>query len=596
MAGADITRGFRSLRTILLVSAGLAASAVSAAAQKDDGWVAQEVVQQLPAKNSLSLNAALARLGKNPRDVEALIDAGKAALAMGDADAAVGFFSRADQVSPGNPRVKAGLAGALVRNENPFDAIPLFEEAERGGGLDGTFAADRALAYDLVGDNATAQRYYRQVLAQGTNDEATRRLALSLAMSGDKQGAERTLAALLARQDKPAFRTRAFALAIAGDVEGAVAIAHATLPQGMAASIAPYLRYMPRLTRAQQAAAANFGHFPRASEIGRDDPRIARYTAAADAAAAQLARAEAASAGSRTRGKNSRDRNSRNTRVAAAAPPPVAPPEPPQVSREVSAPGFGSKPAARPVTATPAPARTAPVPATPAPVQQTAQRPTAALPQPAASASQIGVIPPRTPAPAPAQAVAPPTPSAVPASRPVMGPVESNTTLKSPAPPAAVQAPAAVPAPLQPAPPQPVRPRSVADAFGDFNGPVPEAVPTAGAVDIRKITPARPKPKEEAKPAPPSHPSRIWVQLAMGRNKDALAFDWRKMTREAPEQFRGKKANVSASGQSNRLLAGPFPSEAAATTFITQLRRAKIDGAFVWTSPAGQVVDALTTP
>ena len=150
-------------------------------------------------------------------------------------------------------------------------------------------------------------------------------------------------------------------------------------------------------------------------------------------------------------------------------------------------------------------------------------------------------------------------------------------------------------APAQ-APVQPARPRSVADAFGDFGAPPPGATPTLGAVDIRKITPARPKPKEEVvKPAPPSHPSRIWVQVATGRNKDALAFDWRKMAREAPEPFRGKKANVSASGQSNRLLAGPFPSEAAATAFIAQLRRANVNGAFVWTSPAGQVVDALPT-
>lgn len=598
MAGAGITGGFRTRHAALLAAAGMAAFAVPAAAQEDDGWVAQEVVQQLPAKNSLSLNAALGRLGKNPRDVEALIDAGKAALAMGDADAAVGFFSRADQVSPGNPRVKAGLAGSLVRNENPFDAIPLFEEAERGGGLDGAFAADRALAYDLVGDNATAQKYYRQVLAQGANDEATRRLALSLAMSGDKQGAERTLAPLLALRDKPAFRTRAFALAIAGDVEGAVGIAHATLPQGMAAAMAPYLRYMPRLTRAQQAAAANFGHFPRASEIGRDDPRIARYTAAADAAAAaQLAKANAATGSSRARGKNSRDRG-RSAKVAAATPPPVAPPEPPQVSREISAPGFGSKPVAKPVTASSAPVRNAPAPASPPPVQPAPQRPATALPQSAPSSSQIGVIPPRVPTPTSAQAAGVPAPSSPQASPSVTGSVAGSAVPKPPVPPVIAQPSATTPAPLQSAPAQPARPR-VADAFGDFGGQAPEAAPTPGAVDIRKITPARPKPKEEAKPAkpaPPSHPSRIWVQLATGRNKDALGFDWRKMTREAPEQFRGKKPNVSASGQSNRLLAGPFPSEAAATTFITQLRRAKIDGAFVWTSPAGQVVDTLTTP
>ena len=39
--------------------------------------------------------------------------------------------------------------------------------------------------------------------------------------------------------------------------------------------LAPYLRYMPRLTRAQQAAAANLGRFPTAAQIGRDDPRLA---------------------------------------------------------------------------------------------------------------------------------------------------------------------------------------------------------------------------------------------------------------------------------------------------------------------------------
>ncbi|HMO67821.1 MAG TPA: tetratricopeptide repeat protein, partial [Novosphingobium sp.] len=115
--------------------------------------VAQPVVQALPTRDPMALNAALARLARDPRDAAALLDAGKAAMAMGDVAAAIGFFNRADQVSPGNPAVKAGLAGALVRNENPFDAIPLFEEAARAGALDSTLTADRGLAYDLVGDN-----------------------------------------------------------------------------------------------------------------------------------------------------------------------------------------------------------------------------------------------------------------------------------------------------------------------------------------------------------------------------------------------------------------------------------------------------------
>jgi Flp pilus assembly protein TadD len=121
------------------VVAGLLALAMSipAHAQEDDGdvdgpvTISRAVVQRIPGKDSMTLNEALTRLGKDPRDVPALIDAGNAALAMGDIEAATGFFRRADQISPGNPRIKAGLAGAMVKSGNPFEAIPLFQEAER---------------------------------------------------------------------------------------------------------------------------------------------------------------------------------------------------------------------------------------------------------------------------------------------------------------------------------------------------------------------------------------------------------------------------------------------------------------------------------
>lgn len=139
-------------------------------------------------------------------------------------------------------------------------------------------------------------------------------------------------------------------------------------------------------------------------------------------------------------------------------------------------------------------------------------------------------------------------------------------------------------------------PRSLSDAFAEFAVPSTDATPAAGAVDIRRIKPARPeakKPAEPPKPPPPSHPSRIWVQMATGRDKAALGYDWRRLARDKAEALRGKAAFISAWGQTNRLLTGPFQSEAAANSFIAQLRRADVDGAFVWTSPAGQVVDAL---
>lgn len=616
------------------------AIAPSAAAQQPAPAVSQAVVQPVPGRDGLSLNAALARLARNPRDGEALIDAGRAAVAMGDVDAAIGFYRRADEVLPGNPRVKAGLAGALVRNENPFDAIPLFAEAERAGLNDATVAADRGLAYDLVGDNETAQRHYRLALARESSDEVLRRLALSQAIAGDRKSAETTLAPLVARQDKASLRTRAFALAILGQTDDAVGIAYASLPPDLAAAISPYLRYMPRLTPAQQAAAANFGHFPRASEIGRDDPRVAQFApqgarkpvAVASADAALIPKGEPL-------GRNSRNRNARApqreapARTAAAAAPAqrVAPPEvqpsraslpsptasvlvsaapppldlpaaPPRRQEPVAA---AARPAEAPAgelpplaAATASAAAMQPVAPTavsaPAGAAATATGPGFATLEsvgPATAAATTQAVsdqpPARQPAVLPAATLPAATPLAAASSAPETSPSHSVATASPPPP-----APAAAPAP---------RPRSLAEAFADLASAPAEVAPAPGAVDIRRITPAREAPRaEEAKPAakpakppPPSHPSRIWVQVATGRDKDALAFDWRRMTRGSTDTFRGKSPFVSNWGRTNRLLTGPFPSEAAANQFIAQLRKADIDGAFVWTSPAGQVVDAL---
>ena len=140
---------------------------------------------------------------------------------------------------------------------------------------------------------------------------------------------------------------------------------------------------------------------------------------------------------------------------------------------------------------------------------------------------------------------------------------------------------------------------SLAEAFSDLRSPATDVAPSPGAVDIRRITPTRTRTgaaasPDKAKSAIPSHPSRIWVQVATGRDPAALAYDWRRLGRDAGEALRGKQAFVSAWGQTNRLLTGPFQTEAAANAFILQLRRAAVNGPFVWTSPAGQVVDALS--
>ncbi len=540
------------------------------------GTIAQPVVQQIPGAEGMRLNAALGRLGQNPRDIDALIDAGNAALAMGDVDAAVGFFRRAGQLSPSDGRIKAGLAGALVRNADPYTAITLFTAAQEAGVKTAVMLSDRGLAYDMVGDNARAQGYYREALALGTNDETVRRLALSLAISRDRRGAETVLSMQLTRQDKAAWRTRAFALAILGLQEEAVSIARTTMPEELATAMAPYLRYMPLLTKAQQASAANLGQFPRASEIGHDDPRIAAFAPTRAPAPVQVALAPAAQQPGRgRRGTQVRTPAPEPTRLAAATPRavPAAPPEP-MPSREVS----------REVSAASAP------PARSQPTRTSAAAPAVTV----STTTAAALAPPPRPMVEPPSAAPPPVVAGRPAAgfdlAQTPGTIRTEAAVASTSPP---PVPKPVPAPAPVAPPPRAR---LADAFAEFAAAPPARVvaPASGAVDIRRITPARdPAAVAKAKPLPPAHPSRIWVQIGVGRDKNAMGFDWRRLSRASPDLFRSRHPFVSDWGRTNRLLTGPFVTEAAADAFVAKLKKGHVDDAFVWTSPAGQVVDQL---
>ena len=688
-----------------------------ARAQQDDGDELEPVarlpgsgavVQPLPSQQSYQLNAALTRLAANPRDIGALIEAGNAALALGDNDAALGFFGRADQLSPNDFRVKSALASALVKNEDPFGAIPLFDAAERAGARDGSLAGDRGLAYDLVGDNPSAQRYYRQALATAPNDEIVRRLALSLAIAGDRKAAEATLLTQLRRNDPAAWRTRAMMLAILGDTDEAVKIATGTMPRDLSDAMVPYLRYMGRLTPAQQAAAANFGHFPRAAQIGRDDPRVARYAALNPHRVVPAPVVLAAKNDGRSKDKDKGDRSERRrervrerdygtkglTRpeevVQRSAPPPIparatpAPvfsPAPVQVARTF--------PPVRVAAATPPPvtvARPAEISAAPAPVPvsrlasasaQTVGNASAARPaseaNPAlvvgpafASLSVKPALPPaviaRAPASAPGAAVtAPVAPaftllpgrlasstvlpampiaaSALDLARRAQQTAGDGTAVAAPKPSVAIAVPVATSsanaAPAPAATPAPAR-RDLASAFSDFRppadeqrdvavvdisklpsrakklaliderGPIPDA-PT-GTKRIATADPATSiagkkgadakagkggKPADKAvKPVVPSHPSRIWIQLGVGRDKRALGFDWRKLGKTQADLFKARKPWTTPWGQTNRLLVGPFETQAAAQVFLKEARK-KDGDAFVWTSPAGQAVEPL---
>jgi Flp pilus assembly protein TadD len=458
--------------------------------------ISQPVVQALPAPEVQRLNRALVALAKTPRDRDALIEAGQASLGVEDLEAAIGFFGRAADVDPGHPGAALGLGSVYLRAGRAGEALQQFERALAGGADERAVLTDQALSFDLIGEQATAQTAYARALAlDPRNDEARRRLAVSFAISGNRARFEETLRPLLDKRDMAAQRARAFGLAIMGESDRATVIVEQVMPRDLATRLVPYLGYMPRLTKPQQAAAANLGIFPRAADIGRDDPRLARF-AAEERAGSKL-----------------------------------APSGPLLDSRTVP-----------PATQTP------------------------------------------TPAPLPA-----PEPTRVATVAPV-----AVTTVAAMAP-----APTPVAAPLPPPPPPPAPPVRVADAFADLvNAPLPDARVSGDVVDISRITVKRelpPPPPEKAKPKEPPkpvHPSRVWVQVATGKNVKALGFDWRRIAKEGGAPLAKLKPHTTRWGEANRLLAGPIDSRDKAQALLRELKAKGIDS-FLYVSPEGEEIQPV---
>lgn len=220
--------------------------------------------QSVPAYAE-TLADALARnvkiLATDPRNFTALIGAGKAALQMGDEQSAAGFFGRAEEVFPNSPMPQIGKGAALVASGDARQALAYFARAQQLGAIVGSFGSDRGLAFDLLGQSAAAQSDYRAALLGADRNEARRRLALSLAISGRKDEALTTLQPLLARRDPGATRVRSLVLALAGDLAGAKAALDTMIP-GLSGRMDPFFRRLPTLPTEQKAAAVHLGMIP----------------------------------------------------------------------------------------------------------------------------------------------------------------------------------------------------------------------------------------------------------------------------------------------------------------------------------------------
>ena len=209
--------------------------------------------------------AALARyvraLADDPKDFNSLIGAGRSALELGDTQAAAGFFARADEVDPTSPAPQEGMGAVSVANGNAHAAMPYFTRAQRLGATQAMLGCARGLAYDMLGQQAKAQADYRAALSGSDRDEARRRLALSLAIGGNKAAALAALAPLSAKGDSTTMRVRAFILALTGDASSAMTAVDAAMP-GSASRVAPFLHRLPTLSAGEKAAAVNLGIFP----------------------------------------------------------------------------------------------------------------------------------------------------------------------------------------------------------------------------------------------------------------------------------------------------------------------------------------------
>ena len=256
----------------MLVAAGLATPAT---ARQDDVYVRPEATAPVtPDALAMAQDAArrgdpaealsryLRVLASAPDNVAALVGAGQAALTVGDGNAAAGFLARADALDPRNGSVKAGLAETMLQKGDARAALRLFQQASDLGVPPTTFAADRGLAYDLRGASKRAQAEYQLALRTKPDDETLRRLALSQAIGGDRAGAMATLDPLLRKQDVPAWRTRAFVLALTGAPGEAVSGAALVMPPDQVAALSPYLTRLGSLKAADKAAAIHLGRFP----------------------------------------------------------------------------------------------------------------------------------------------------------------------------------------------------------------------------------------------------------------------------------------------------------------------------------------------
>lgn len=597
----------------LVFSAGGLSSAVQAQAVDESALEALD--QKTPAvvpnivepAGAVELRAAMRRISFNPSDADALADAGNASLLLGDANAALNFFTRANAIRPNNSRIVSGLAIATVRTENPFEALRLFDDAVRLGASERSIAADRALAFDLLGNFGRAQQDYQLARTAASSDDIIIRQAVSLSLAGQKEQADAMLVPLLQRNSPTAWRARAFMLAARGELRESNKVAQGFMDAESAQKMERFFRLMPNLTGAQQAAAIHLGHFPTSQSVGRDSEQVRRVAATLPQTPVAPAENRLIPSGAPLGPKATKARDAKSEAKPLSKPDRKA-----QARAEVQAavaniPDALKLPktdtarlgtaAARAAVADAQSARITNVANNALPAPETA-RPLVRVALPPATLAAGTATVPTTPRPEPVVAKVEPAATAAVTTPTAQEPV----TLAAATPPAQpvvnMAAATAVPASTASAG------FSLADIVGAIEIPESEQRPSEIPVDLKKLKPVTPKvaadvskaakidPKAAAKAKlEAANPARIWVQIATGE-ASGLGFDYRKLTKNNPILFKAQKPWTSPWGKTARLLVGPFADVKAAKKWEGDFKKAGGD-AFMWKSEIGVPVDAL---
>jgi Flp pilus assembly protein TadD len=309
-------------------------------------------VQPIGMSDADRLAEQVRRLGANPRDLDALLSAAELSIRLEDLSAAGSFLARADRISPGSPRGLAVRGAILVRTERPGEALRLFTQAEASGWPTARLAADRGFAFDLIGEQRRAQADYRLAMRSGDgSDEVRRRLALSLAIAGKQREALDELAPLVRRNDRGAWRARAFVLAMGGNGPEALKIAQTMMPPGSAQGLQSFFAELPALPAIDRAFAVHFGQV-RATPERLADARLAPYLAPLPAEPVQVAAFAPPPLSSRERSRRGRSRSGRAL-IPAAPPVQVAAAETLPAPPAYQAPIYAAPSYTSPVTARP---------------------------------------------------------------------------------------------------------------------------------------------------------------------------------------------------------------------------------------------------